>query len=203
MLRPETADPAPRSQIVVYGARADEPAARIRANVGAFCRPALPRAGAWDAIANASMALLEVAFPERGSQVVLAPVLRSGLAMLDVARRHFGGPTIWPVVATRAMLKSGTSPEFLRTADARGDMVLILDPIVATGATLLSVISELQRETARMAVCCCYAAPEGLQRIAAAFPAVTIHVGVLAEGVDSTGYLVPATHGDAGDKLFR
>lgn len=201
---PEFSAPWHAFKIQVVGDRGDHLADRVRAAVDAFSTPDLSRLAAWSAIAEATAVILEADWPTRDKNVALVPVLRAGLAMLDVARLHFLGPSIWPALTSRSEIAAGIQPTLLRQPDSEPCAVIVLDPIVATGGTLMSMLAQLQAcEAQSIDVICCYGAPSTLVRVAEAFPTVSIHVGVLARSVDTQGYLQPSTHGDAGDKLFR
>jgi uracil phosphoribosyltransferase len=92
-------------------------------------------------------------------------------------------------------------------ANLAGRDVFVLDPMLATGGTLETVITMLsQREAASVTAVCLLAAPEGIDRIAATFPddgplPVRVVTAALDERLDERGYIVPGL-GDAGDRLF-
>jgi len=92
-------------------------------------------------------------------------------------------------------------------ADLTGREAFVLDPMLATGGTLETVISMLvARGAAGVTAICLLAAPEGLARVAEAFPDdLPVTVRVVTAAVDThlndKGYIVPGL-GDAGDRLF-
>jgi uracil phosphoribosyltransferase len=79
--------------------------------------------------------------------------------------------------------------------------------MLATGGTLVTVIEMLaKRGAATVTAICLLAAPEGLQRVDAAFPedsspAVRVVTGAIDDHLNDKGYIVPGL-GDAGDRLF-
>jgi uracil phosphoribosyltransferase len=83
----------------------------------------------------------------------------------------------------------------------------VLDPMLATGGTLETVIRMLiERGAAAVTAICLLAAPEGLARLNSAFPddlAVPVRVvtAALDEALNDRGYIVPGL-GDAGDRLY-
>src|SRR5262249_42322259 len=92
-------------------------------------------------------------------------------------------------------------------ADLTGRDTFVLDPMLATGGTLASVFEMLvARGAASMTAICLLAAPEGVQRVQAAFGddcpiPVKVVAGGLDAGLKERGYIVPGL-GDAGDRLY-
>jgi uracil phosphoribosyltransferase len=85
-----------------------------------------------------------------------------------------------------------------------GREVFVLDPMLATGGTLVTVVSMLlDRGAAAVTAVCLLAAPEGMARVEAAFPGDNVRVvtGAVDERLNDKGYIVPGL-GDAGDRLF-
>ena len=80
----------------------------------------------------------------------------------------------------------------------------MLDPMLATGGTLITVIAMLRdRGAAAVTAICLLAAPEGLARVDEAFPGdfVRVVTGAVDDRLNDKGYIVPGL-GDAGDRLF-
>ena len=78
----------------------------------------------------------------------------------------------------------------------------MLDPMLATGGSAAAALSECARQGARrMSLLSIVAAPEGLDRVAAAHPEVTVYTVAVDSGLNSDGYILPGL-GDAGDRLF-
>jgi len=91
-------------------------------------------------------------------------------------------------------------------ADLTGRDTFVLDPMLATGGTLVSVFEMLaSRGAASMTAICLLSAPEGIARVEAAFGDSPIPVKIVTAGLDERlnerGYIVPGL-GDAGDRLF-
>jgi uracil phosphoribosyltransferase len=91
--------------------------------------------------------------------------------------------------------------------DLTGREVFLLDPMLATGGTLVTSIGMLKsRGASTVTAICLLAAPEGLERVDAAFPegsspAVRVVTGAVDAHLNDKGYIVPGL-GDAGDRLF-
>ncbi len=144
-----------------------------------------------------------------GPAPMIVPVLRAGIGMLDGMIRLLPGAAVGFVGLARdeETLVATTYAERL-PADLAGRELFVLDPMLATGGTLETVIRlVLDRGAADVTAVCLLAAPEGLERIAAAFPEdkTSVPVRVVTAALDARlnerGYIVPGL-GDAGDRLF-
>jgi uracil phosphoribosyltransferase len=139
---------------------------------------------------------------------LLVPVLRAGIGMLDGMARLLPRADVGFVGLARdeETLVAATYAERL-PADLTGREVFVLDPMLATGGTLETVIGMLaSRGAAAITAVCLLAAPEGIARLAAAFPGdLPIRVRVVTAAMDKAlnerGYIVPGL-GDAGDRLY-
>ncbi len=139
---------------------------------------------------------------------LVVPVLRAGIGMLDGMARLLPGADVGFVGLARdeQTLVAGVYAARL-PADLTGREAFVLDPMLATGGTLETVIGMLiNRGAAGVTAVCLLAAPEGLARLGAAFPddqPVTVRVVTAAVDTElnDKGYIVPGL-GDAGDRLF-
>jgi len=137
------------------------------------------------------------------SKVVIAPVLRAGLGMvqgmLDLFPRalvaHLGlyrdEKTLEPKVYYQSM------PESLGDA-----VIFIVDPMLATAGSLAAAVNLVkQAQPARIVAISLIASPEGAQRMAREHPEVEIVVAAMDSRLDERGYIIPGL-GDAGDRMF-
>ena len=136
---------------------------------------------------------------------LIVPVLRAGIGMLDGMTRLLPMASVGFVgmVRDEESLVASTYANRL-PADLTGREVFVLDPMLATGGTLVTVIGMLaDRGAATVTAICLLAAPEGLARVAEAFPGEDVRVvtGAVDERLNDKGYIVPGL-GDAGDRLF-
>ena len=84
--------------------------------------------------------------------------------------------------------------------DAR--MVIVVDPMLATGNSSVAAIDLLKEKGARnIRFLCLLAAPEGVERMRQAHPDVPVVTAALDERLNDHGYIVPGL-GDAGDRMF-
>jgi uracil phosphoribosyltransferase len=139
---------------------------------------------------------------------LVVPVLRAGIGMLDGMARLLPKADVGFVGLARDEETLVASTYATRLpADLSGRDTFVLDPMLATGGTLVSVFEMLaSRGAASMTAICLLAAPEGIERVQAAFgDDFPIPVKVVSAGLDDhlneRGYIVPGL-GDAGDRLF-
>jgi uracil phosphoribosyltransferase len=139
---------------------------------------------------------------------LVVPVLRAGLGMLDGMTRLLPTADVGFVglVRDEESLIASTYANRL-PADLTGREAFVLDPMLATGGTLEVVIRMLvDRGAAAVTAICLLAAPEGVRRLEAAFPAdEAVRLRVVTAAIDhhlnERGYIVPGL-GDAGDRLY-
>jgi uracil phosphoribosyltransferase len=139
---------------------------------------------------------------------LIVPVLRAGIGMLDGMTRLLPMASVGFVgmVRDEESLVASTYANRL-PADLTGRDAFVLDPMLATGGTLVTVIGLLAaRGATSVTAICLLAAPEGLARVEEAFPgdtppAVRVVTGAVDERLNEKGYIVPGL-GDAGDRLF-
>jgi uracil phosphoribosyltransferase len=139
---------------------------------------------------------------------LVVPVLRAGIGMLDGMIRLLPTAEVGFVGLARdeESLVAATYANRLPANLADRD-VFVLDPMLATGGTLETVITMLaDREAASVTAVSLLAAPEGVDRLAGAFPGdeplpVRVVIAGMDERLNDRGYIIPGL-GDAGDRLF-
>jgi uracil phosphoribosyltransferase len=139
---------------------------------------------------------------------LVVPVLRAGIGMLDGMTRLLPNADVGFVGLARdeQTLVAATYATRL-PGDLAGRDAFVLDPMLATGGTLETVIGMLvARGAATVTAICLLAAPEGVSRVAAAFPdgtgtPVRVVTAAMDDALNERGYIVPGL-GDAGDRLF-
>ncbi len=145
--------------------------------------------------------------PTRGVElarpVILVPVLRAGVGMLDAFLRVVPDAAVGFVGQRRdeATLRPHT---YLSNLPARLDAaeVIVLDPMLATGGSAVSTFDQLTEAGARrLRLATLLAAPEGVQNVLSAHPGTRVYTAALDRRLDRRGYIFPGL-GDAGDRCF-
>lgn len=137
------------------------------------------------------------------AKVTVVPVLRAGLGMaegvLEVMPEarvgHLGmardEETLEPIVYLQKLPR-----------DLDAGPCLIVDPMLATGGSALAAIRMLLAAGAKdLRLLCLVAAPEGIRRVHAEFPGLTIYAAAIDRCLDARGFILPGL-GDAGDRLY-
>ncbi|HUR73972.1 MAG TPA: uracil phosphoribosyltransferase [Sporichthya sp.] len=142
-----------------------------------------------------------------GPKPLVVPILRAGLGMLDGMMRLLPTAEVGflGLVRDETTLQARTYAERL-PADLSGRRCYVLDPMLATGGTLVAAARYLlDRGADSICALCLLAAPEGLAHLEAALgsdvTSVSVVVAGLDDGLNELGYIVPGL-GDAGDRLF-
>ena len=138
---------------------------------------------------------------------VVVPILRAGLGMLEGFSRLIPTAEIGflGMVRNEQTLKATTYANRL-PEELHGRQCYILDPMLATGGTLVAAIEFLQEKGATdITAICILAAPEGVAVLEKAFASSSLQLklvtGALDERLNEKGYIVPGL-GDAGDRLY-
>lgn len=138
-----------------------------------------------------------------GRKLVIVPVLRAGLGMVDGVLRLIPGARVGHV-GIRRDEESLEPLEYYFNVPPGSDEhhFVVVDPMLATGGSAASAISGLKsRGARRISFMCLVAAPEGVARLRGAHPDVPIFAAALDRQLNDKGYILPGL-GDAGDRLF-
>lgn len=137
---------------------------------------------------------------------IVVPILRAGLGMLEGMSKLLPSAEIGFLGLKRdeetlqAITYANRLPD-----DLSGRQCYVLDPMLATGATLIDSVNYLLERGARDVTCVCLlGAPEGLRNLEKAIgnrANVTIFMAALDDHLNEKGYIVPGL-GDAGDRLY-
>jgi len=136
---------------------------------------------------------------------LIVPILRAGLGMLDGLLRLLPSAEtgFLGMVRDEATLQPSVYAERL-PADLTGRQCYVLDPMLATGGSLIAAIEFLfERGATDVTAVCLLGSPEGLAAVKTAVGSrdVTLVLGALDERLNEHGYIVPGL-GDAGDRLY-
>lgn len=139
----------------------------------------------------------------KGKKITVVPILRAGIGMMDgvlkaipsakvsVVGLYRNEETLEPVVYFEKLVQ-----------DISERKAMILDPMLATGGTLIATIDMLKKAGCRdINGIFLVAAPEGIKRLEEAHSDVDIWVAAIDDHLNDQGYIIPGL-GDAGDKIF-
>jgi uracil phosphoribosyltransferase len=138
---------------------------------------------------------------------LVVPILRAGLGMLDGMMRLLPTAEVGflGMIRDESTLQASTYATRL-PENLSGRQCYVLDPMLATGGTLVAAINFLRdRGADDITAICLLAAPEGLATMETAFSSAAVTITVVIAGLDEklndVGYIVPGL-GDAGDRLY-
>ena len=138
---------------------------------------------------------------------VVVPILRAGLGMLEGMMRVLPSADVGflGMVRDEKTLQASTYANRL-PEDLSGRQCYILDPMLATGGTLVAAMNYLiERGAKDITAITLLAAPEGIKTVERAFEnstfPITVVTGALDQKLNEHGYIVPGL-GDAGDRLY-
>jgi uracil phosphoribosyltransferase len=138
-----------------------------------------------------------------GTKIVFVPILRAGMGLLDglldlVPTARVGHVGLYRNPETLAAVEYYAK----LPVDISSSIVIILDPMLATGNTTIAAIDRLLETGASdIRVLSLLSAPEGLAAVARAHPEIRIFTAAIDSHLDEHGYIVPGL-GDAGDRIY-
>jgi uracil phosphoribosyltransferase len=135
--------------------------------------------------------------------VVVVPVLRAGLGMLDAVLELLPGARVGHIGLQRDELTAVASQYYSKLpGDLRGSYVLMIDPMLATGGSAVAALDLLREAGATdIRMICIVAAPEGIALVEQHHPTVHIYTPVVDRGLNGHKFIVPGL-GDFGDRLY-
>ena len=138
-----------------------------------------------------------------GKKLSVVPILRAGLGMLDGVLTLVPNAKVSIVGLYRDEKTLEPVAYFDKViADIDQRTSLIIDPMLATGGTLLATIELLKKKGCKKIIgLFLVASPEGLKRVTKLHPDVDLFIAAIDEKLNENGYILPGL-GDAGDKIF-
>jgi len=136
-------------------------------------------------------------------EIVLVPILRAGLGMVDAFLELIPEAKVGHIGLYRD--EETLKPvdyyfKFPKNLDK--SIVIILDPMLATGGSICTAISYLkERGAKKIKVVSLIAAPEGINKLTNEHPDVQVYIAVLDRQLNQRGFILPGL-GDAGDRIF-
>lgn len=138
--------------------------------------------------------------------IAVVPILRAGLGLLEGAQPLLPLASVYHLGVVRD--EETLEPSFyLNKLPEKLDpqtRVLICDPMLATGGTIMAVLEEITKrgiDPSLIRIICVVAAPPALQKLNDSYPSLKVYAATIDEGLNDRGYIVPGL-GDAGDRTF-
>jgi uracil phosphoribosyltransferase len=140
---------------------------------------------------------------ELAKSVVLIPILRAGLGMVDGILNLIPTAKVGHVGLYRNEETLEPQQYYAKfPPNLEDSVVMVLDPMLATGGSASAAITILKEKGAKtIKLVCLVGVPEGVARIEKDHPDVDIVLAALDEKLNEIGYIVPGL-GDAGDRIF-
>jgi uracil phosphoribosyltransferase len=138
-----------------------------------------------------------------GPEVVVVPVLRAGLGMLDAVLELVPDARVGHIGLQRDEMTAVASQYYSKLpAGLDAAYVMMIDPMLATGGSAVAALDLLRQAGARsVRIICIVAAPEGIALVEQHHPDVAIYTPAVDRGLNEHKYIVPGL-GDFGDRLY-
>ncbi|HCK87891.1 MAG TPA: uracil phosphoribosyltransferase [Erysipelotrichaceae bacterium] len=140
---------------------------------------------------------------ELSKEVVIVPILRAGVGLLDGIRRLVPTAKVGFIGMYRDEETLEPHEYFAKFPKGLDEaIVMIVDPMLATGGSACDAISLIKERGAKnIKLICLVGAPEGVKAVTEKHPDVDVYLAALDEKLNEVGYIVPGL-GDAGDRIF-
>jgi uracil phosphoribosyltransferase len=139
---------------------------------------------------------------ELAVDLVVVPILRAGLGMLEAVTDMFPRITVGYVGLERDHTTAIARTYYCKLPPVGDRIVLVVDPMLATGGSAEAAVDMLQQAGARdVRLLAMVAAPEGVKRLQTRFPALAIFTAALDRELNPQKYIMPGL-GDFGDRLY-
>lgn len=137
-----------------------------------------------------------------GKKVVIAPILRAGLGMVDGLTALIPSARIGHIGMYRDEETCMPVFYYYKMPADKDRMVIVTDPMLATGGSACDAITRLKKDGyTNIRLMCLVASPRGVQTVQEAHPDIDIFLASLDEGLNAKNYILPGL-GDAGDRIF-
>ncbi len=137
-----------------------------------------------------------------GKKVVIAPILRAGLGMVDGLLNLMPSARVGHIGLYRDEETCLPVFYYYKMPQNKDRMVILTDPMLATGGSACDAIMRLKNDGFNnIKMMCLVASPQGVKAVTEKYPDVDIYVASLDEGLNERNYILPGL-GDAGDRIF-
>ncbi len=159
-----------------------------------------------DTQVNTPLAPAAATFINPQTPTAIVPILRAGLALMEGAQALLPLAAVYHIGVARneeTLEPSIYLNKFPEQFDPQ-TRLLITEPMLATGGTIVAVMNELTQrgiDPAMVRIISVVTSPPALQKLNLAYPGLVIYAATIDEGLNEKGYIVPGL-GDAGDRTF-
>ena len=137
-----------------------------------------------------------------GKKVVIAPILRAGLGMVDGLLSLIPAARVGHIGMYRDEETCQPVFYYYKMPAEKDRLVIVTDPMFATGGSAIDAIRRLKEDGyTSIRLMCLVASPQGVAAVTEAHPDVEIFLAALDQGLNERNYILPGL-GDAGDRIF-
>ena len=137
-----------------------------------------------------------------GKKVVIAPILRAGLGMVDGLLSLIPSARVGHIGMYRDEETCKPVFYYYKMPTHKERLVILTDPMLATGGSACDAIERLKKDGFHhIRLMCLVASPQGVKAVRDNHPDVDIYLAALDEGLNEKNYILPGL-GDAGDRIF-
>ena len=148
----------------------------------------------------------QATFVDPEAPVAIVPILRAGLALVEGIQSAVPTSSTYHIGFARdeETLEANCYVNKLPEKFAPNTRVIISEPMMATGGTMMATMAELTQrgvDPALVRIISIVVAPPALQKLAEHYPSLAVYSAIIDEKLDDNGFIVPGL-GDAGDRTF-
>ena len=137
-----------------------------------------------------------------GKKVVIAPILRAGLGMVDGLLSLIPSARVGHIGMYRDEETCKPVFYYYKMPEHKERLVIVTDPMLATGGSACDAIERLKKDGfTHIRLMCLVGSPQGVKAVRDNHPDVDIYLASLDEGLNERNYILPGL-GDAGDRIF-
>lgn len=137
-----------------------------------------------------------------GKKVVIAPILRAGLGMVEGLTDLIPSARVGHIGMYRDEETCQPVFYYYKMPANKERLVIVTDPMLATGGSACDAIRRLKEDGyTSIRLMCLVASPQGVKAVEEQHPDVDIYLAALDEGLNDKNYILPGL-GDAGDRIF-
>lgn len=137
-----------------------------------------------------------------GKKVVIAPILRAGLGMVDGLLSLIPSARVGHIGLYRDEVTCEPVFYYYKMPADKDRLVIVTDPMLATGGSAVDALNRLKADGfTNIRLMCLVASPQGVQKVNEMHPDVEVYVASVDDGLNDKNYILPGL-GDAGDRIF-